>query len=97
MSIKKEDVNYVAHLSRLKIPDDQIERITSQLACIISYISKLNELDTRDVPPTSHPLPMKNVFRKDKVKRSLDTEKALSVAVQKKDKFFKVPRVIEES
>jgi aspartyl-tRNA(Asn)/glutamyl-tRNA(Gln) amidotransferase subunit C len=97
MTISKKDVEYVANLSRLKIPSGQIGHFTSQLADIISYIDKLKEVDLKGVQPTSHPLPLKNVFRKDEVKKSLDVEKALSTAPQKKKDFFKVPKVIEES
>lgn len=97
MSIKKEDIKYVAHLSRITIPDDHIKRFTRQLTDIISYVNKLKKVDTEHIPPTSHPLPLKNVFRKDKVKKSLNTKDVIRIAPQKKENFFKVPRVIEET
>jgi aspartyl-tRNA(Asn)/glutamyl-tRNA(Gln) amidotransferase subunit C len=95
MSIAKKDVEYVARLARLRIPENQIKRFTSQLADIISYVDKLKEVDITDIPPTSHPLPLKNVFREDTVKQSLKAPEALSNAPQKKDGSFKVPCVIE--
>jgi len=97
MSIQKKDVEYVAHLSRLKIPANQITRFTRQLADIISYIDKLKEVNIDKTPATSHPLPLKNIFRKDEVKKSLNPDEAISNAPEKKDKFFKVPKVIEEA
>lgn len=96
MVISKKDVEYVAYLSRLKIPPKQIERFTKQLAGIIEYVDKLKKVDTEGVSPTSHPLPMKNIFRKDEVKKSLNPKEAVRLAPQKKGDFFKVPRVIEE-
>jgi aspartyl-tRNA(Asn)/glutamyl-tRNA(Gln) amidotransferase subunit C len=95
MSIAKKDVEYVARLARLKISEKQMKRFTGQLADIISYVDKLKEVDITDVPPTSHPLPLKNVFRQDAVRQSLDAPEALSNAPAQKDGSFKVPRVIE--
>ncbi len=62
---------------------------------ILSYMDKLNQLDTTDIDPTSHVLPIKNVFRKDEVRPSLSLEEALSNAPDRKNGFFRVPRVIE--
>ena len=64
MGITKKDIEYVAYLSRLKIPESQIGRFTRQLGDILTYIDKLKEVDIDNTPPTSHPLPLKNVFRK---------------------------------
>ena len=95
MGIKKEDVEYTARLARLAIPAAEIAHFTGKLADIISYIDKLKEIDISDVPPTSHPLPLKNVFRKDLVKQSLEPGDVLANAPQQKDGSFGVPRVIE--
>jgi len=97
MGITKKDVENAAYLSRLKIPAKQIEKFTKQLSDIIAYMDELKKVDTKGVPPTSHPLPLKNIFRKDRVKKSLDPKEATGIAPQKKKDFFKVPRVIEES
>ena len=97
MKITKDQVEYVARLAYLKLTEEEKETFTLQLDSILSYMEKLNELDTRDVEPTSHVLPIKNVFREDEVKPSLPLEEALSNAPDRKNGFFRVPRVIEES
>ena len=76
-------------------PDEQ-EQFIVQLNSILAYIEKLGELDTTDVEPTSHVLPMSNVFRDDEVQPSLDRDLALQNAPQESHAFFKVPRIIEE-
>ena len=97
MGIKKDNVEYVANLARLKFSAVQIKRFTKQIAGIISYVDKLKQVDVKNTLPTSHPLPLKNVFKKDEVKKSLDLEDVLEMAPQKKDNSFKVPKVIEET
>ena len=95
-SIDKETVKRVAHLSRLELNDDELKDYSGELASILSYISKLNEVDTKDVLPTSHALStLKNVFRKDFLKPSLEKEEVLKNAPDSDGDFFKVPQVIE--
>ena len=94
--IDRETVKHVAFLSRLALTEKELGLYSKQLAAILSYISKLNEIDTKDVLPTSHALStLKNVFRKDILKPSLNTEEALSNAPAKEGDLFKVPQVIE--
>ncbi len=94
--IDKDTVKHVALLSRLALDDREIVAYSAQLESILAYISKLNELDTKDTLPTSHALStLKNVFRKDTVKPSLDVEGVLSNAPARDGDFFKVPQVIE--
>ena len=95
MALSKEDVEKVAVLARLKFSEEEIEKFRSDLNRILDYINKLNELDTENVPPTSHVVEMKNVFREDEVGESLPIEDVLLNAPEKKDRFFVVPRVIE--
>ena len=96
MGIDKKTVEHVAFLSRLKLSEEELQAYSKQLASILSYISKLNEVDTKDVPPTSHPLSsLKNVFRKDVLKKSLEIDEVLSNAPSKEGDSFKVPQVIE--
>ena len=95
--ITKDTVNYVARLSRLSLNDDQADKFQDQLSRILDYIEQLNEVDTEEVLPTSHVLSsMKNVFREDVPGESVSNEEALSNAPQKKDNFFKVPKIIKE-
>ena len=93
--ITKKDVEYVANLSRLELNDADMENFAPDLQEILSYIDKLNELDTTDVEPTAHVLPLKNVKRNDEIKPSLTNEAALKSAPETSDNFFLVPPVIE--
>ncbi len=95
MKITRREVEHVAKLARLALRDAEIEILTSQLSNILTYVEKLNELDTKDVAPTSHVLPIKNVLREDSVRASLDREKVLGNAPDRTEEFFRVPKVIE--
>jgi aspartyl-tRNA(Asn)/glutamyl-tRNA(Gln) amidotransferase subunit C len=94
--ITREDVEHVAELARLELTAAERERFIAQLNHILTYFEKLNELDTADVEPTSHVIPMSNVFRDDEVQPSLDRTKVLHNAPEESHFFFKVPRIIEE-
>ncbi len=96
MKVTKEDLENVAGLSRLFIPDSQAEAYLGQMDAILSYMDNLSEVDTSEVKPTTYALPMENVFRADEVRPSLPRELALSNAPLKEDGYFKVPRVLEE-
>ncbi len=91
----QEQVEYVATLARLRLSPEEREAFGGQLTKIFSYIEKLNELDTSNVEPTSHVLPLSNVFRKDTVKLSLPQEKVMGNAPDRDESFFKVPNIIE--
>ena len=95
MGISKEEVEYVARLARLRLSEEEKERFTHQLDQILEYVQQLNQLDTENVPPTSHVLALKNVWRKDEVKPSLPLSEALSNAPQSDEEFFLVPKVID--
>ena len=95
MSISKDDVKYIAALSRIYVPDEKLEGFTKNLADIVKYVEQLQELNVDNVKPTSHAVPVGNVLRPDTVKPSLSNAQALSVAVEAKDGCFKVPLVIE--
>ena len=93
--IDREEVKYIAHLARLELSKEEEEKFTWQLKKILTYVDKLKEVDTQNVPPTSHVFSLKNVFREDKQKRPLPVEKALSNAPKKRRNQFVVPRIIE--
>ncbi len=95
MSITKEEVLHVAHLARLEFDEEEVERFTEQLGEILSYVAKLNELETQEIEPTYHALKLSNVFREDEVKESLPPEKVLQNAPEREDHFFVVPKVIK--
>jgi len=92
--ILKKDVEYVARLARLKLSETEKEAHAEQLNKILGYMDKLNQLDTTHIKPTSHVVEMRNVFREDIVKPSLPVDNALQNAPDKKDNFFRVPKVI---
>ena len=94
--IDKAEVEKVAKLSRLDLTDAEVQEFTGQLSAILEYVEKMNELDTTDVEPLAHCLPISNVFRADCVKESLGTEKALANAPQRDGEFFKVPKILDE-
>ncbi|MEW5843918.1 MAG: Asp-tRNA(Asn)/Glu-tRNA(Gln) amidotransferase subunit GatC [Bacteroidota bacterium] len=96
MAVTKENVEYIAALARLKFNDVELENYTHQLNDILKYVEKLNELNTDDVEPLSHPVENTNVFREDKLKPSISTEEALKNAPNRTDEFFKVPKVINQ-
>ena len=85
----------MAKLARLALKDEEAEQLTRQLSDILTYVEKLNELDTKDVEPTSHVLPVRNVLREDEVSGSIDRGKALVNAPDRTEEFFRVPKVIE--
>jgi len=95
--IDAEQVRKVAKLSRLELTDAEVKEFTTQLSAILDYMEKMSGLDTADVEPLAHCLPIKNVFRDDVVKDSLGTEKALANAPQRDGEFFKVPKILDDS
>jgi len=95
MKIDKKTVEYIAKLARLALSEEEKKEFAGQLDKILAYIDKLSELDTGNVQPTSHAVPLKNVFREDEVKESLGQEEALSNAPEKDRGHFRVPRIIE--
>ena len=95
MAISKDEVNYVAKLSRIKLEDKTLDNFTSQLAKILKYMEKLDQLNTKDTAPTSHVLGLTNVVRKDENIKSLPTAEALKNAPNKEDGHFKVPKIIQ--
>ena len=96
MSITRKDVEYIAQLARLRFKDEELENFTHQLNEILNYVEKLNELDTDNVEPLSHPIENINVFRNDELKPSTQTDEALKNAPDRADEFFKVPKVINQ-
>jgi aspartyl-tRNA(Asn)/glutamyl-tRNA(Gln) amidotransferase subunit C len=96
MSVTINDVKYIANLARLNFEEKELESFTSQFNEILSFFEKLNELDTENIEPLSHPIPNQNVFRDDKLKSYVSQEEALKNAPDRSDEFFKVPKVINQ-
>lgn len=96
MSVTKSEVEKIAELAKLKFSENELENFTHQMNEILAYMEKLNELDTKNVEPLSHPIENNNVFRKDKIKKSVNTKEALQNAPDKDENFFNVPKVIQD-
>lgn len=95
MKISLDEVRYITHLARLELKEQEIEESSHQLGRIISYVEKINELKTDDIPPTSHVLALRNVMREDNPESSLKQGEVLSNAPSLDGDYFKVPKVIE--
>ena len=94
--ITNEEVKKVANLARLELNKDEINNHADQLEKIIEYIKQLEKIDTNDVPCTTRAIEVFNVFRKDEKKISDCTEELLELGPSREDKFFKVPKIINE-
>jgi aspartyl-tRNA(Asn)/glutamyl-tRNA(Gln) amidotransferase subunit C len=94
MTIRKEEVEHVAHLARLHLDGEELEQMTEQLDMILSYVAKLDELDTTGIEPTTHALSITNAFRQDRVEASLNQKEALANGPEHTEDSFVVPRVI---
>ncbi len=92
--ITAADVRTVAVLARLQLPEQRIEKLTSQLESILEYVAKIGEVDVSSVEPMAHALPLHNVLREDVVEPSLPLDKVLQNAPETDGPFFKVPKVI---
>jgi aspartyl-tRNA(Asn)/glutamyl-tRNA(Gln) amidotransferase subunit C len=91
MAISRDQVLHVAKLAELELADGEIERFGEQLSAILEAVGKVSELDLAEVPPTSHPLAVVNVFRADEPRPSLPLEDVFANAPQREDGFFRVP------
>ncbi|MGE5588779.1 MAG: Asp-tRNA(Asn)/Glu-tRNA(Gln) amidotransferase subunit GatC [Clostridia bacterium] len=95
MKITIAEVDHVAMLARLTFDAGEKADMARQLSRIVEYVEKLNELDTEDVSPMAHAVPLRNVLRDDEVRPSFDPEEALLNAPDREGGFFRVPRVLE--
>ena len=95
MILSDEEVLHIAQLARLRMNLEEVGAIARQMNDILIYMEKLNKLDTSGVEPTSHAIPIYNVFRDDEVKPSFPHEEVLAIAPDEEDGHFKVPRIIE--
>ncbi len=91
----KMDIEKVAKLARLELSEEERETFGNQLEQILTYMEQLNRLDTTGVEPTSHAIPIWNVFREDEVKLSFPEKEVLAIAPAEEEGHFKVPRIIE--
>jgi aspartyl-tRNA(Asn)/glutamyl-tRNA(Gln) amidotransferase subunit C len=91
MAISKDEVLHVARLARLALTDEEIERLTGELGAILDAVGVVAELDLADVPPTSHPLDLVNVWDEDEPRESLPLDEVFANAPDREGDLFRVP------
>lgn len=94
--ITREQVSHLANLARIDLSAEEIERLTGELGAIVDSVAKVSEVATDDVPATSHPIPMSNVFRPDVVGQTLTQEEALAGAPDSAEGRFRVAAILGE-
>ena len=95
-SITRDDVAHLARLARIDLPADSLDHYAEQLQVILGAVAQVSEVAADDVPATSHPMPLVNVFREDVVRPSLSNADALSGAPSVESDRFRVPRILDE-
>ena len=96
MAIARDDVAHLARLSRLALGEEEMDHLAGQLDVIISAVARVQEVAVEGVPPTSHALPLVNVFRADEPVACLGAERALAGAPAAEQQRFRVPRILAE-
>lgn len=97
MSITRSEVAHLAKLARLALSEDELDHYAGQLDVILNAVARVSEVATAEVPATSHPVPLVNVFREDVRRPTLTAYQALSGAPAVEDDRFRVPRILDES
>ncbi|MGH3446261.1 MAG: Asp-tRNA(Asn)/Glu-tRNA(Gln) amidotransferase subunit GatC [Nocardioidaceae bacterium] len=95
-AITRDEVARLAHLARITLTDAELDHLAPQLAGIVESVAAVNEVAADEIPPSSHALPLENVFRADQVLPSLAPEEALSGAPEADQQRFSVPRILGE-
>ncbi|MCE5199242.1 MAG: Asp-tRNA(Asn)/Glu-tRNA(Gln) amidotransferase subunit GatC [Armatimonadota bacterium] len=95
MRLSKEDIESVAYLSRLELAEEEKEKLTGHINRLLDNFQMLQEIDTQDVEPTSHVIPVFNVFREDVARPSLPADEVISNGPQVDEHCFVVPKVVE--
>jgi len=95
MKLTREQVEHVAHLARLYLTEEEIERYREQLSAVLEYAEMLNEVDTAAIPPTATVLPLRTVLRADEPQPSFPTEDILANAPQRDGQFFRVHAILD--
>ena len=89
-------VRHLASLARILVTEEEVNKLTGELSVIVDAVASVNQAVSGDVVPTSHPIPMSNVFREDEVLPSLNQAEALSAAPDSAEGRFKVPAILDE-
>ena len=96
-AITREEVAHLAVLARLALTEEELDHYAEQLDVSLTSVARVSEVAGQDVPPTSHAIPLQNVFREDVVAPSLTSAQALSGAPASEDERFRVPRILDEA
>ena len=94
-ALTRADVEHVARLARLALTDEEVDRLTGELAAVLDHAADVAALDLDGVPPTAHPLPLRNVLRADEVRPTLPRDEVLAAAPATEDGRFRVPRILD--
>lgn len=94
--ISREEVQHLAHLARLELTEDETAHYAEQLSAIVDAVARVSDVAADDIPPTSHPIPVTNVFRDDVARPGLDRATIAASAPSWEDDRFKVPRILGE-
>jgi aspartyl-tRNA(Asn)/glutamyl-tRNA(Gln) amidotransferase subunit C len=95
-AISRDEVAHLARLSRLAVTDDELDTFAGQLDVILQAVARVGEVVAADIPPTSHSVPLTNVFRDDVIEPCLPQEEALAGAPDAAEGRFRVPRILDE-
>ena len=96
MAITRAEVAHLARLSRLALTDEELDRLASQLDVILGAVARVGEVAADDIPPTSHSVPLTNVYRPDEATPSLSRDAVLAGAPAAEEGRFRVPRILDE-
>lgn len=96
MALSPDDIARLGNLARIELTNAECARLAPQLDVILESVALVSAVASKDIKPTSHPLPLTNVFRQDEVKASLSVEDALAMAPAMESDRFRVPRILEE-
>ena len=94
--LTRDEVAHLAHLSRLAVTDEELDLFAGQLGAVLDAVAQVGKADVADVPPTTHAVPMTNVFREDIARPSLPREVVLAGAPAAEDGRIRVPRILGE-
>lgn len=96
-TITRAEVAHLARLARLALDDDELDHYASQLDVILQSVARVSEVAAEDIPPTSHALPLENVYRDDVARPGLDRADIQAGAPAWEDDRFRVPRILDEA
>ena len=97
MAITREEVEHVARLARLELTEDELELFRTQLSAVLERAQRIQSLELDDVPPTAHPIELRNVWREDETVMFRDAGAILENAPAAEDNRFRVPQILEDA